>query len=99
MKSGGFIFTSHTPHFLNTLSTLERDDGRLPVDRILDRILEAGYSGCWILWMLDTLDAGAGSGDRILELVTWVLGVLDAEDTGCRRYWILVILDAGDSGC
>ena len=39
------------------------------------------------------------AGDRILELVTWMLGVLDAEDTGCRRYWILETLDAGDSGC
>ena len=54
--------------------------------------------------MLDTLDAGywtleLDAGDRILELVTWMLGVLDAEDTGCRRYWILEILDAGDTGC
>ena len=45
----------------------------------------------WILRMLE-LDAG----DRILELVTWMLGVLDAGDTGFRRYWILVILDAGE---
>ena len=70
--------------------------------------------------MLDTPDAGywtleLDASDRILELVTWMLGVLDAEDTGCRRnwmsekldagetgcrrYWILEILDAGDSGC
>ena len=33
-----------------------------------------------------------------------MLGVLDAEDAGCRRYWILEILDAGevdaeDAGC
>ena len=54
--------------------------------------------------MLDTLDAGywtleLDAGDRILELVTWMLGVLDAGDTECRRYWILEILDAGDNGC
>ena len=53
--------------------------------------------------MLDTLDAGywtleLGAGDRILELVTWILGVLDAEDTGCRRYWMPKILDTGDIG-
>ena len=39
-----------------------KTDRLLVMDRILDRmldgILEAGYSGCWILWMLDTLDAG-----------------------------------------
>ena len=49
---------------------------------------DAGY------WMLD-LDAG----DRILELATWMLGVLDAEDAGCRRYWMPEILDTGDTRC
>ena len=94
LKSGGFIFSSHTPHFLNTLSTLERDDGRLSdtgnriLDRILDRILEAGYSGHWIL------DSGAGC--RWPDTGT---GYLDAGGTGCRKYWKLEILDAGDSGC
>ena len=84
MKSGGFIFLLHTPHFLN-ISTLERDDGRLLdtgnriLDRMLDRILEAGYSGCWML------DTGTG--------------YLDAGGAGCRRYWMPEILDAGDSGC
>ena len=51
--------------------------------------------------MLDTLDTGhwtleLDAVDRILELVTWMLRVLDAEDTRCR---ILEILDAGDAGC
>ena len=76
---------------------------------MLDRILEAGYSGCWILWMLDTLDAGywtleLDAGDRILELVTWVLGywlpeTLDAGNIGYWRYWMLETVDAEDAGC
>ena len=84
LKSGGFICSSHTPHFLNTLSTLERDDSRLPdtgnriLDRILDRVLEAGYSGFWIL-----------------ELVAWMPGILDTGDTGC---WMLETLNSG-VGC
>ena len=56
--------------------------------------------------MLGTLDAEywtleLDAGDRILELVTWVLGVLDAEDTGCQRYWILEMpgVGAGDACC
>ena len=50
--------------------------------------------------MLDTLDAGywtleLDAGDRILELVTWMLGVLDAGNIENWRYWMLETVDAG----
>ena len=51
--------------------------------------------------MLDTLDAGywtleLDAGDRILELATWMLGVLDAGNIEYWRYWMLETVGAGD---
>ena len=38
-------------------------------------------------------------GCRILETGYWILGTLDAGDTGCWRCRVLEILDVGDAEC